>query len=532
MRAGWLVGTDRHRPMAWRGAGAMVQNGGKIVVIGGGIAGLCAGVYGLRCGYDVELVEMHDRLGGLATNWQRCGYTFETCLHWLLGSNPNHPMHGHWREVFDIGQLKFVHPEEYVRLETSDGRRLVLYTDPDRLEAELLREAPEDAHEIHGFVAAVREFRNLEIPEPPSTLANWLNLIATLPHLPAVNRWMGMTLKSFGERFQNPLLRRVFAGGETSGLSAIAVILTLAWMGRRDADYPIGGSQAVIQPIAESFRELGGRLRLGVRAQEILVDGDAAVGARLADGTYVRGDWVISAADGHATIYEMLHGRFVDKALDAAYETLEPFPSYLQVSLGVAMPLREQPHYVTQVLDAPIDVDPETTLDQLAFRVFNYDPTFAPPGCTAVTCLLPTRNHAYWTNLQWDDPARYQSEKQRLADAVISVFDRRAPGAGQAVEVVDVSTPASVIRYTGNWRGSMEGWLMTPHTGLRSLPIRLPGLQRFLMAGQWVAPGGGLPGGLMSARAAVQALCHEDGRPFRVNDPVATAKGSPVGAPH
>jgi phytoene dehydrogenase-like protein len=77
-----------------------------------------------------------------------------------------------------------------------------------------------------------------------------------------------------------------------------------------------------------------------------------------------------------------------------------------------------------------------------------------------------------------------------------------------------VSSPATVIRYTGNWRGSMEGWLMTPDTGFGSLPQKLPGLKHFAMAGQWVQPGGGLPSGLMTARAAIQAICREDHRPF------------------
>ncbi|MGB7171846.1 MAG: FAD-dependent oxidoreductase, partial [Acidobacteriaceae bacterium] len=58
----------------------------KIVIIGGGIAGLSAAVYALRCGYAVELLEMNSQAGGLAMSWERGGYTFETCLHWLVGS--------------------------------------------------------------------------------------------------------------------------------------------------------------------------------------------------------------------------------------------------------------------------------------------------------------------------------------------------------------------------------------------------------------------------------------------------------------
>src|SRR5271165_3965206 len=132
-----------------RGGRTMEHNGRKIVIIGGGIAGLCTAVYALKCGYHVEVLEMHDIAGGLATSWKRGDYTFETCLHWLLGSNPDGEMYARWQEVFDIGKLTFVDPEEYARLETEHGDALSIYTNTDRMEAELLKWAPQDSAEIH-----------------------------------------------------------------------------------------------------------------------------------------------------------------------------------------------------------------------------------------------------------------------------------------------------------------------------------------------------------------------------------------------
>jgi phytoene dehydrogenase-like protein len=58
----------------------MRQDAPKIVIIGAGIAGLCAAIYARRCGYEVEVLEKHDTAGGLATSWRRGDYTFETCL--------------------------------------------------------------------------------------------------------------------------------------------------------------------------------------------------------------------------------------------------------------------------------------------------------------------------------------------------------------------------------------------------------------------------------------------------------------------
>ncbi len=285
-------------------------------------------------------------------------------------------------------------------------------------------------------------------------------------------------------------------------------------MNNRDAEYPIGGSQAVIQLIEEKLLSLGGQLRCGAKVAKILVEHDAAVGVQLTTGEQIAADWVISAADGHATIYELLQGRYKNSDTDKIYRELEPFSSYIQVSLGVACDLSQQPGLLVRLLDTPLQIDPGTILSQVSFRFFNYDPTFAPEGKTAITCFLPTRNFEYWLDLHRRDQPAYQEEKQRIADKIIVLLGRQVANIKDAVEVVDVSTPASVIRYTGNWQGSMEGWLITPHTGFRQLPNTLSGLDKFVMVGQWVMPGGGLPAGLMTARSAINSICEHDNMVF------------------
>ena len=105
----------------------------------------------------------------------------------------------------------------------------------------------------------------------------------------------------------------------------------------------------------------------------------------------------------------------------------------------------------------------------------------------------------------------YEEEKNRVARDVIRIFEERFPSTKGKIEVVDVATPSTVIRYTGNWKGSMEGWLLTPSTGIRPLPSVLPGLKDFYMVGQWVSPGGGLPAGLLTARSTTRQIWQDHG---------------------
>ncbi len=498
----------------------------KIVVVGAGIAGLCTAVYALKCGYEVEVLDMNNVTGGLAMSWRRGPYTFETCLHWLVGSREGE-MHDLWKEIFDIDKLLFVDPEEFVRLETERGDVVRFYTNVDRLEEELLHHAPGDEQAIRELTHSIRALGRFHMMDPSATLVeNWWPMLLDVPVLPQVMKLLKVSGSEYGSRFNDPLLKSFFATGDLGKLSSIAMILSLAWMNKRNAGYCIGGSQAIVRSIEKRIEELGGRIRLGAKVARILVDGDIAVGVQLTNGERINADWVVSAADGHATIFEMLDGRYADETVRRLYAEREVFASYLQVSLGIARDLSSMPSMLTRILDEPIAVDPGTQLRHLPFRFFHYDPTFAPAGSTAVTSILPTRNVSYWVDLRRDDLTKYNSEKSRVADAIVDVLDRRIPGVRNAIEVRDVSTPASVIRYTGNWKAAQEGWLIGPGDGIKMLPNRLRGLDKFLMVGQWIMPGGGLPSGPLTARPAVKEICREDHVPFNAHRGVV----EPVGA--
>ncbi len=485
------------------------MGGKRVLIIGGGIAGLCTGIYLRKNGFETEILEMHSIAGGLATAWKRDGYTFENCLHWLVGSKDGEELNATWKEVFDLRRLQFVDEEIYQVIE-DQGRSLVVYRNVDRMEKEFLAKAPEDTIAVKEFAGLVRNLISFRIPGGDSLIGRLVSYVKAAPHLWRMGKYQKFTMADFAARFKNPLLRSFFSAG-LSELSLLAIAFSLAWMSRGNAGYPIGGSLRVIGLIEDNYRALGGRIRFGARVRSIVVNNGRAAGVVLEDGEQIAADGVVSAADGHSTIFEMLGGRYSNKEIQNAFKSYKPFPSYLLVSMGVGEGLRGEPGYLGLSLKKEITVDPQTRMSFLTFRVFNFDPTFAPPGKTAVVCFMPTYNHEYWIHMRRSDKARYDAEKERVAIEVMDVFEERFPAARGKIETVDVATPATVVRYTGNWKGSMEGWLLTPATGMRQLPYTLSGLKDFYMVGQWVSPGGGLPSGLMTARSVSRLICRDNG---------------------
>ncbi len=128
-------------------------------------------------------------------------------------------------------------------------------------------------------------------------------------------------------------------------------------------------------------------------------------------------------------------------------------------------------------------------------------------------------NYNYWHKLR-ENSKLYRAEKEAIVQAVIAGLEERFPGSSKKVKMTDLATPITWERYTGNWRGSYEGWMFDSDFSLMSsMRKTLPGLENFYMAGQWVNPGGGIPTAVMSGNHTIQMICRKDKRKFASSKP-------------
>lgn len=495
----------------------------SIIIVGGGIAGLAAGCYARMNGYSAKIFELHTQPGGLCTTWNRKGYRFDGCIHWLVGSGKKSAFYDVWRELGALQGRKIIDHEEFTRVVAPDGRILKIYTDIDRLEKHLLELSPADEKVIRELTGLVRTLSRSETPiGKPRELMGLLDNLKLLPAMPAMMQMFGKygktTVKSFTDRFTDPFLRdslNLVFGMDNFPLLGLAY--TLSWMNNRAAGYPIGGSLEFSRAIEQRYRGLGGEIFYGQKVTRVLVENDRAVGVRLEDGSEHRADLVISAADGYATIFEMLGGQYINDEIRGYYEKMPIFEPLVQVSLGINRDFSGQPEHITYALETPLELAGETQ-KALTVRHYSYDPTMAPAGKTVAVVMLAS-HYKYWKDLMEIDRERYDAEKQFIAETLIAQLEQRYPGIQQQIEVVDVATPLTFKRYTNNWQGSYEGWAMTVEamnmsTVGKGMDKTLPGLENFYMIGQWVEPGGGLPTAALSARNLIQIICHKDKKHF------------------
>jgi phytoene dehydrogenase-like protein len=507
------------------------QDPQRALIIGAGMAGLSTACYLQMNGFNTTIVEQQARPGGLCTSWQREGYTFDGCIHWLLGSSPASPFHRIWDELVDMAAIDFVDHELYAEVDVVGQRApdgastFSFYSDLARLEAEMKRISPADAKQIERFISVPRMLQRHQLPplihRAPAlrTLGEKLSLLKLWRLGPGMARWFRVSNVQLARQFESPFLAEMLANLFDSNEKAILMLaFPMAFFDQRCAGYPVGGSLAFMRRIEQRYRALGGEMLYNSPVERIEVQSDRATGLRLTDGERLEADLVISAADGHWTIFEALQGKYVDKARRELYagQRLKTFPSLLLTSLGVARTFEGAAPARHLALPEPWTLPDGTKIRRVSCRTYSYDPTLAPPGKTVLNVLLTTYNHAFWRDLRRDDVGAYHAAKREVTSRIVTLLDERLGGIRDSLEALDLATPATVTRYTSNWRGSYQGWIPGGFLSTRALPKTLPGLRGFYMAGQWVEVGGGLPPALLSGRNLAQEICARAGRTFRV----------------
>jgi phytoene desaturase len=290
----------------------------KVTIIGGGVGGLSAGIYGQLNGFDTEIVEMHTIPGGQCTAWIRKGYRFDYCLHWLVGTSKG-AFHDIWRETNVLNEnTKIINLEVHTKIFDEKGNDFIIYKDIDKFEKYMLDMAPEDTKGIKKMCKDMRKATFLEaFTDPPELRKKTDYLLALKKMLPAILLMIKYGKKSYQEYLQklnlkNPrlsyFLQNLFGDKD---FSAVAFLMMLCWFNQKNAGYIVGGSLPLAERMAKKYKSLGGKLTLGKKVTNIIVEEDITKGVILDDGMEIKSDYVISAADGHSVIFDMLKGKYI-----------------------------------------------------------------------------------------------------------------------------------------------------------------------------------------------------------------------------
>lgn len=493
----------------------------KLIIIGGGIAGLSAGIYARQSGIEATIYEMHSIPGGNSTGWYRKGYYIEGGMHWLTGSGQQTPLYQLWKETGALQENNPVYNRDPFLTYMGKGGPICLYRDPERLKEHLMSVSIEDKKNIlsliqdikiaSGLSAPVGDIKNVKVKykkAPP------FSMLLRLPRaIPCMKRLSSTSSMDYISRFQHPGIRALLQSVAGVEMAATSTVFTLATLAAGDGGYPKGGALQMAKNMADTFLSLGGKIEYGQKVQRVMVEHGKAVGI-LTEKESLKADDVLIASDTRNAIDTLFEKPLQEDWMEDMRKEIVPVNCTF-VSIGVRADLSEMPENMIFPLEKPLQYLNQS-LTLIGFNQYANFEGYAPKGCTTITCILSGDTYDEWKAAR--ENGTYVQKKQELAEAVIKILAQLIPKTAGKCEMWDVATPLTYERYCGTWRGSWMSVMKPSQGGMpNNYPLCAKSIQNLYFAGQRMMVPGGLPVALTTGRQAVQHICRDAGLVFQQN---------------
>jgi phytoene dehydrogenase-like protein len=490
------------------------------VIIGAGLGGLSCAAAFARQGFKPLVLEQHTVPGGYATTFKRPGgFVFDASLH-STGVGERNGIPNLISGFPEITDIEFVPHKVLYRAIFPDYDIRVPHKDMDGYIKLLVDTFPEEKAGIESLFQTMRELvSDLNKYQSAGGKVDMASFPKEYPYLvKCFNSTWGTVLDS---HIKGLKLKAVvsalwgYFGLPPSKLASLYYILPVIGYLQDGGYYPVGRSQKISDSLRRFIEERGGKVLLNARVESILVKEHAAYGIRTADGAEHLGRVVVSNANAYDTVRKMIDEAEFLKTYLARMDTFTASLSSFQVFLGLKKDLVSEVGIKDTEIFCDTGYDAEegyrqalnAEVEKGGFGLTLYDNLYkgySPQGKNTLNIMI-LQGYDPWKKFEADYFAgrkdAYRAEKERMADVLIQkVEETLLPGLRKAIEVREVATPLTNIRYTSNYRGAIYGWDQTvDNCEPRRLPHKTP-IKNLYLAGAWTRPGHGygavIPSGL------------------------------------
>lgn len=471
----------------------------KVVIIGGGIAGMTAGVLLQKAGFKTEIFEKNSIVGGLCTGWKRDGFVIDNCIHWLTGTKEGTGLNDLWKELGVLGDGVEVHKKEMFFSSKLNGETLTFWRDKEKTRQEMLALSPEDEKEINKLFEYVTLAETMTVPvEKPMDTMNLFELMKLGMSMKAMGKVMkeygNMDIKELAQRFKHPLIQRAIVDYMPPGYQAYAFMVSYGTVTSGNGDIPKGGSLKTALRIAKTYTDNGGVVHTDADVNKILLENNKATGIVLKDGTKMEADYVVCACDTDYTFNTLLPKEYMPKDLQKLYDERKKYPvsSGFQVAFAVDGVYPEITG--TRVFSCKEITVGKTTTNAMSVQSYDYEPTFAPKGKTVLQSnFTQTENdYNYWKEI-YSDKELYNQKKNQLAQEILERLVEEYPVLKGKIRVLDVWSPMTYTRYCNSYKGAYMSFVNTKKAKNITVAGVVKDIDNVFLASQWLMGPGGLP---------------------------------------
>jgi len=480
-----------------------------VIIIGAGMGGLSCGAWLAKKRLKVLVVEQNSKVGGAVSSFKRDGFTFDAGASVFPGLEEGGIIRTLLRNLDVEKDLGFIRQDQPLTYVLPDF--IVPMQNLPGTQEQLSSLFPHEAENISTVFSDIDKLWK-QLGYSFFFGLGPLDMAKILVTSRILTKLMRKSVTQYlDEHFTDPKLKAIFTmpvenlvGVRASRAPALTMVMYGMFLTDKPY-YPGGGTQTMVDALAQGIRDNGGEVLLSSLAEKILIEKNKAFGVRVVSSPLAQskgeggkltqpkeilGRYIVSNSDACKTFFNLVGEENLPKRFAEKLRGYERAHDILVVYLGVDTDLKKEgitPSFYMfsssyDIEDMYVDIEQRILAGKcppLSTPLYQlHDPTVAPEGMSCVSMHFVPAPPPQW---RWDAEV-----KEKIADMMIRSAENVIPDLSKHIVVKEIGTPQTIEKYT---LSTYLGWALRSGELSKKLDYQTP-VKNLFLTGQWTKDGG------------------------------------------
>ncbi len=476
----------------------------RVIIIGGGLAGLSAGIYAQLNGFDSTIYESNQKIGGKYSGFDNKQKFMNSFPRIIYGLSTQSDMAKLWSELINIKDND-IHNLDYLFHYQSEEVDFFFHKDLKKLKDELQKISSYDIDNIEEFIELIQLGMSYHMITTKSS-----DLIGVFEARKEQNKISiykkldkkigSLDIKKYLSRFKSTKLQNILATIMVPETSCLILFSYLGKFAMNEINIIDDYNTNLVDQLKMKYLSMNGEIKTKSEVMELLFSKPNHIDSiKLSDNKTIKGDYFIATCDPQYVFEKLLKKKYRDRRYYLRYEDYKNYP--VSSAIIATFSLNN-----VSLNDREYIAIPATRIAANMHNYLNFVKHIKEKNDNIYSCIINQKydDYDFW-KIIIDNKKLVQEIEMKIWTTIQKTLQNINPKV--KINQLNIDNPITISK---SYRGALYGFNITPlgknivHDGCISE------INNLFLASHWQQSPGGIVDAIVSGKFAIQHICRQE----------------------